>query len=395
MKQRIVTKFGFAQLEVRRLHGINILIVKEDYRYRKGTKLKDGKPLKKDHWLKKGMILIPRREEKDPKITKYQIYERGLYEAIRGRFHTLSQYGIREEKGELQLMSEFAEASREIIILLLDYSGLTQKEFINLNKKIAELAFRLEKVRKPTKKEARDYFKSSLNITDSLGRINPSATGAKTVAAERRLKMRKEEIYRIASRLGMLELALITEKNRIEKDVLRPIRSFLASLENHTVFKEKNVSESEIMGYATRLWMWISDLETVDVEPFLFPVKMLQNEFERVRELLRKRQFARSKKILKKSLEALRLKEIQSDLEKIILDMSLIIYGRSTRVAYLSNLEARLQYLIADLKTIDEREFEIRCCYKVKRKLIKVTRLIQKNKLKEAKEILKMASGLL
>lgn len=392
-RKRIIVKVGSIQIRVRSLPKTSILITKEQFFRRAGSKI-GRKILPENFSIRKGSVLIPKRDEKNPTIKRYMIYSQGIYEAIRARFSTLMRYGLRGENGELQQIRSFIEAVEEIVQALIRYTELSPKDIWGVNQKIAEVIVGLERSRKETKKQAYKFFENSQNLVDSLGRPNPQATSAKISAGKTRLQKREGEIRIISPRIGLWELALVNEKIRIER-ILRGIeRSLSAALRSGHIFKEGAlVSEVQIKGLCKCLDLHEDNLSTIDSQPFLFVCVRIIEEFKQAKELICKRQFQKAKKVLKVSLESLRLKILQGRIEKLIFSLDLMIYSKSRKKEQVQNIQKELQQVIQEMSQIDESGFKFKVCEKVLTSLHDALLAFSQNKsLNEVKELIKQAS---
>ncbi len=166
--------YGSILLDVERLSGTRILITLKP----RVILFKDSK---KKVTIPQGAILVPVRLARVTKKAKnpfrYQIYSHGIYEAIRGRVHTILGYGTRGKTGELQEIDAAIETVNDIISILVRYTTLSPTEKRKLSQMLIEITSELKRKRNEAKKEAREFILSNEKhnrsyYTGFLGPVN-------------------------------------------------------------------------------------------------------------------------------------------------------------------------------------------------------------------------------
>lgn len=324
MKELILTTYGPATLEVRRIVGSRIFVAHERHVFPAGTKTRGGETLKKPFVIPRGAILVPAWDDFEGKTPEqfHRVFAGGLYEALRGATHAIRKYGLREEPGELQILRDISDR------LAMDLSSLMHGK-LTAKSELAEvrrdLAAQAAKLGRPTDKLKAQAAKkiataSTLEVQHPSGTRsqNLPATVERLRAAKRRIDGRLERVHRIGPRVGFFEQVLAQSIGRIFGD-LESLRKNL-SVEHFQIQRSFSPRVRDIFAeradrIAERL------LPQLDAAPFLKTARMIRVDLAKAR-AARSQRFALA--ALGRILVAIRLKEAQRAFEaKVILPFAL------------------------------------------------------------------------
>lgn len=317
-------KFGERSARVRELFRTRIKITREPVEYKKGERDLHGDPLLETMEISEGAVLVPIWND-NPRPQDY-IY-RDIYEAIRGQEYTSD--GYQAPAGEINSLRMSADAAHSAIRLFLDYGNLTRDKRGFLKSLLFGLSIKHGGSRNPEKKEAARKFEMASEEADSLGRPNPGARAARTVAGGNRLELRREQVAALVQAIGPRRTALLSELDRLWTDgwllVWREIKNAEEALDASVCQRSGN-------GIPRRLTHALdaaeSALETIDVEPFLSGRFMVASELASARSNVLRHRWNRAREDLLRSQECIRFKKAGRRLHEIILDLSLYTANR-------------------------------------------------------------------
>lgn len=385
--------YGTVLLDIERLLGTEILITLK-------PRIFTPKDAKNRITVVQGAILIPIRLTRVPKRVKspfrYQIYSHGIYEAIRGRTHTILGYGTKGGAGELQEIDAQVETVSDIISILIRYTTLSPEEKCKLSQMLMKVTSELKRKRNEAKKEAREFLDQSVEVRDRLGRSNPSATGARVCAARERLQLRLSEIRRISPRITAFEVALMNEKNRIWR-IFDQLVDNLREVEH--ALRQCNLIETDqtfIRSICERLTSLEREVATIRVQPLVAFSRMVAKELSETRKLVELRQLDLAQKIIEKILRSIRFKRAQQHLEeKVIFPLSMLLEKGGLSETHVQRLRKCLIYFQGRFARLDESGFRYKPKDKVQKLLAEALKALDTQDYQEVKETLKAISNVL
>lgn len=170
----------------------------------------------------------------------------GINSAIRMQDHILEQYGqgAKENVGEMEQIESIEEVVEKANLLLARWKLATRQEKEEIQQELIGIVLQLEHCRNEFKVEARDQAEKISDLTDSLGRENPNALSARTIAALNRLEKRMDEIHSILPIIAMRKELLALEKRR-QESYIKKATSHLSILSRHGIFSERAASHPE------------------------------------------------------------------------------------------------------------------------------------------------------
>lgn len=192
--------------------------------------------------LSDGFMEIP-RWEKTGKYASSPLRIRqkvdGINSAIRMQDNILENYRA-EEKSPLSEFSKL-ESIQEVIEyaneLLTSWRMAKPEDKKDLQMQLANVVLQLENCRNEFKVAARDQSGAVMKLKDSLGRENPGALAARTVAALNNLAKRMNEMQLIMPIMALRKELLILEKRRSAGAINRSA-AYITGTMRHAVFHE-------------------------------------------------------------------------------------------------------------------------------------------------------------
>lgn len=249
-----------------------------------GTLMRNGRVLKEQVKIRSGTILTPRRDKKYPDGLRWHLFPHGIYEALRASCHIRDHY--EEEDGEI-IFTE--RAFQDLMILayqLAIFRRLSAEAKEEIRQKLAFYQSRFQRAANELKIEVKEHLNRSVDLKDSLGRLNPGATAARLTAGRCRLALRLEVIQTIDPRIGRRQIALILEKDRIHR-TLRDIQRKTGELARIADSRQKYLPKWEIRRlWRTRLTVCRSELVTITVAPYVSWVNRLRQEISQLIDLM-------------------------------------------------------------------------------------------------------------
>ncbi|MFH1142522.1 MAG: hypothetical protein ABIH67_02880 [Candidatus Uhrbacteria bacterium] len=164
-----------------------------------------------ENWYRvvRGAVLIW-----NARLKLYQVYQGGLFDAIRGTKHAKKGYGLLDgqldESGEIHQLT----LSRSTIAMLLrqiwDYGNLSNHQRNEYAQGCLALFEDLESVQDEGKVIARDRIKRAQSVIDKLGRRNPSSRAPMLWSSADKLEQRQINIRDIARWVDIRQFVLLT-----------------------------------------------------------------------------------------------------------------------------------------------------------------------------------------
>lgn len=362
---RIQTKFGSDLVRVRPIEPArHLLVVDERYVFPKRCRPAHLRELKdSERVLEEGMILFPRRDE-ETGVRRYDIYREGLFDAIRGRMHTLLGYGTRDsESGEQARVRLLRSTVVDVWALLAAYGHFKEGDREELVRNLSEVRVDLRRVRNRFKKQARDRIEVAVPFVAK----NPGAARATLVATDRRLDERSREIPRIMPIIGYYELVLLNELDRVY-GIFTELDSFLRTLVGPKgILREdpKKIERSR-KGILARLSSVLDDVLSIRVEPFIFTRNILTIELAGAITALEgdlsRNAIDMAVTLLDRSLRSIQFRFVQRDLEDLRTELACAMAGnRVPNPAETERLNKKLEILLAKAdRMLDERGFAVK-----------------------------------
>lgn len=328
--RRLLTLYGYRELDVASLHGSAVLYTLADHEIPAGTEWDGDRKLKTPVRWRHGTILVPRLLKTDgPQqgVFLWSAFPYGIYEALRALMHTKHGYrgveegmGIEERSGEVERL----EVTRDELDLALGWLALrpqlTRYRREAIKALIREQVVTVGQVRDPAKRNALEHMLQTLHDRDSRGRPNPSARMAIVVGAQNDLRDRLDLIRFIEPRMGAREIALLLEAVRIRR-----------------IFGYAYRTTCEIRGGArirnrfdwlTRIDVLRRELTSIRVGPYPVHIERLDGDMERAQTALRHGDITEVRRLLGIVTESLRCKKARWVLEEFLVKLSLFARQR-------------------------------------------------------------------
>ena len=178
--------------------------------------------LRINYWIKKNGVLIS-----SPR------HAADIEAAIRMQEHAMAGYkeGRGERPGEIKELIEFNEIIEEANRFLNEWKQSSEPDKKIIAEKLFYVVLKLEKCRNDFKVAAEEQIIKTLSFTDSLGRANPGAMAARTVAALNRLAGRFNELRIVMPIVALRHELLIFEKTWFKQQI-KQISIMLRSILN-------------------------------------------------------------------------------------------------------------------------------------------------------------------
>lgn len=308
--RRLITKHGEHTFPVHSLHGSAVLVLDRIFRMRGTIPLQPG------------TLFIPRLEkptERIPRVHfKHQVFRYGLYDALRWAIHVKRGYYGGEgtkSKGEIRSIENLCETIKRVLKWLdVSPSDLPPESREPANALIMEQAKLLGMPRDEHKVRAQMLLMRGSNPQDSLGRMNVSAQMASIAGSPDNLGLRIGLINFIVPRIGMREIALLNEADRVRK-VFVDVWGHLGRAINHYVRQEHGEAGFEVGEARTTLI-------TVKIGPYPAHVRRI------VADLDKSANATDQLVSIRRARESLRLKRARWELEGIVTLMSMFVHAR-------------------------------------------------------------------
>lgn len=229
--------------------------------------------------LDDGFVEIPRWEKTGKYATSpLRIRQKvdGINSAIRMQDNILEIYRS-EEKDHLSEFSKL-ESIQEVIEhaneLLTSWRIAKPEDKKDLQMQLANVVLQLEHCRNEFKVAARDQSDKVMGLRDRLGRENPGALAARTVAALNSLAKRINEMQLIMPIMALRKEILILEKRRTD-GALKRSAAYLTGVTRHAVFHEhpakppaSRINDNEVVELEKQIGRTLYLLDTIHVLPY-------------------------------------------------------------------------------------------------------------------------------
>ncbi len=367
-KRKLCTKYGEIQVPAKSLHGSAVLYSEQTVEILAGTKMRDGKVLKKSVTLLPGTIFMPRlhKPETGRPYFVWQIYAQGIFDALRGIMHIQAGYDSQYEQrygrmGEVQTIEDVRSALNTILGWLATYSSLSDLEKDALGEFISGKTELVGNVQDEHKRRALERMIAASKEKDSSGKSNPSARMARSVGARRDLHERLSLIRFIEPRIGTRAVALATEDARIRRIYADAYKRFSA-IENSIGNAIAGMGDSA-KRFAVTVMGMVEDLQTIKVGPYPSHVQRIVKDAQQVGNYIAANQKKKALAVRKRILESLRCKRARWQLEGIRTPLSIAAAGkkkdREAAVAAGTHkvFAARLQDFSGRMATIADEDF--------------------------------------
>lgn len=295
----------------------------------------------------------------------YQVVE-SIFHALRQTYHILySNYGISFQYGEKKHLQEAIAAIERLNLFAL---GLRQKT-IETDKELFQR--RVEAIfgqislrpRDQRKKEVVTYLKQIGWQADRELLINPAVIRTRTIAAKIRLQDIVNDILSIEQKIVARRQVLISIIEYIELH-LKGARHFLNLLlkeENWQSFIKSDLTSRKKV--QDQLTFFMMEFEKIDIEPFAFSCRMIVKEFREAREAIKEGNYDLVRKLLSTSRESLKRRAIRTDLERVIMKITLYLTPqRKTKPFDWQRTIGQVRELVQRLKGVDEKYFVKPAC---------------------------------
>lgn len=381
------TKYGPIQVDARPLYQTSILYTLKDIIIPANTTLPDGQVLKQAVRFRQGTVLIPRSDPDRPGAVHWQLFRYGLYEALRSCLHIRDQYE-RGQTGEIAFLEKAYEDIHCLALELLQYRRLKEKGCQRIERQLDSWWQKFETAINQHKQEVGALLEDSQGIQDRLGRRNPTAIAAKLEKTQRPLSLRLEEIRQIEPRLGIRMIALLLEKNRIERVFGRCYQTLSEIYQASKGLRYGQWQQRD--EWKGKLINTQGELKTVMIGPFPVPINRMREELWQAVSFLTKRETREMRPLVWKVMQSLRCQAGRKRLEDIILSLDLA--ARHKRQTSLEGLTNRLEDFLKRLNTIDDRNFKVPVRAKVRELVAQAQEALKNQDLKGAKGLLKKAA---
>lgn len=324
--KKFETKYGLLNdVKVFNLSDSPVYILAQDIIISAGRLRRSSAVLKEQVKLRTGTILMPRQDKEYPGGLRWHLFLHGLYEALRACHHIRDHY--EESDGEIVFTEN---AYRDFMIVayqLASFRRLSDKEKEEIKQKLDFYQRQFRWVRDDLKLEVKEHLNRSIDLKDSLGRLNPGATAARLTASRRRLVLRLEQIQAIDPRIGRRQIALILEKDRIHRTLIdiQNKTARLASIANLCQKYLPNLDTRQL--WRTRLIVYQSELTSILVAPYVAWIARLQPEISQLIDLMKnnkEKNLLLFKELAQRVNSALLFKMARWELEDIIFRYSIV-----------------------------------------------------------------------
>ncbi len=278
-----------------------------------------------------------------------------VYMAFRQTFHIQHQYGLDFTAGEKTILQQLQERTLELNLRVLGVGrGIKRTRVMaELNRLSEELITPLKYARKDTKRAARAQFEN-LTLRDPIThQVNPQADRARLVAGREDLHQRLNEVLRIEPRIIARQQVLLSLIHIAELK-LAATQHFLDLLLDSARF------ESQLNGLprrvlADRCELFAQSLEVLDFRPYRKMCLLTAADLRHARDLLRKARLSkddriRLKKFLTRCQVAIRIKNVQVDIERLIFKL---MRDEQRKIAS-DKVAAKVAMLRKAIKSIDD-----------------------------------------
>lgn len=329
-----------------------------------------------------------------PDLLRYDKFA-SIYDAYRWAIHVVEEtYGINLERGEKHLMMEAIRIVTNLNLILLGLRQGNAKAYQErLNRIIDELEASVgENVYNLFKDEALALLGELRSVRDTKGRLNLAAKRALSIAAKSRFVSRANEILKIEPVIAERQRVLWILIQKIEYQLDRTFHYLNMLVSNFDSVMKNGIMRKRAAEY---LSMLAAEMEKIDIQPFLFTAMMITKEIGESIKFITIGDYESARKPLTRSLESLILKQIQKEIEELILQLTYLIIDRN-KSRRVGNLIPRLASIYNRLNRISEEGFiiltkkDVQKCLQLAIKLLRSKRMasleLTRNHLKKASD---------
>lgn len=239
-----------------------------------------------------------------PKLIRQTVKD--IDSAIRMQDHIISGYLI----GDMENQSELDKLeSIELVItlanqVLLDWRQTEAGEKEKLQKQLAGVVLKLEKCRNEFKVAAREQTEEIIPLKDSLGRPNPGAFAARTIAALNNLTQRIKELNVIVPYVAMRKELLVLA-DRWLKSKFKQAAGVITLIARHRVFTGGPITQYEPKIMARKIDQAVLLLNNEVISPHYQLARKVKIELKSAKKLFQEKSYEASRLKLSLALELL------------------------------------------------------------------------------------------
>ncbi len=259
-----------------------------------------------DGWI--GLSRWYKQGDKKEKLVLQKV--KGINSAIRMQDdHILKQYkeDIEGKVSELSILESVEDVIENANQLLAsgNWKNIDNEEKYKLQIMLAFIILQLENCHNEFKAGTRRQIEKTVSLKDSLGRINPGAMAARTIAALGKLNDRFFQLRIIIPFIAMRKELLILEKRRMRIAVERSAGTVQRIL-RHPVFSNGSMKEYENKILFDLIGKSLFFLNNVRVSPFWEQAEQAKLFLEQAKRFIKSKQFAQTGETLKIAWEILK-----------------------------------------------------------------------------------------
>lgn len=335
----------------------------------------------KSDW--QGMVLMPRWKTLEKLITTtrdilkikwtpdkigWQKFS-SIYYAIRETYHILvEKYGVGLESGEKALMLESIEAAQNLNLAVI---GLRKENEKIYQEKLSQLVDQIvERVGETHYnlfiQEGLDYLKNLWTMRDSSGKVSETVKMVQSQTGKRRFTGRLNEILHIQPVIEERRAVLISLRDLIEYRLLKT-RHFLDLIKEKFNLERFILEQTQRQRIVTHLNQIGTEIGQIDVQPYVFTCQMIEKELKQAANYIQKQEVNEAIILINRSLESLKLKVIQKEIEELIENMTVLLSKKQVGEPY--KLKGEVTDIIRKLGQISEEGFALKTKEKVIREL--------------------------
>ncbi|MFH1367352.1 MAG: hypothetical protein ABIH38_05250 [Patescibacteria group bacterium] len=338
-----------------------------------------------------GQFAVPRwieREEEGARELRYQLVS-NLYLVFRQAVEKMARYGFIFLPGEKEKMAGIVQAAKACNLAIISQPGENPEAYSRvLLEKRAEILLLLGRAKNPVKLEALIKAGELGTIFDSQDRVNLPAKRSLALAIGNRATERQRQIdfivAKIVPQLWAAGTALDWAESSLES-AMAAIKDLGWYLRNHP-----KLTRQEKEWVVTRLVQETKALGQVNFQPFYVNFRLSGAEIEQACRCLREGDNKKALDYLRRVYFSLRYKKVQSEVEDIILRMSLMLLSKKKLSG--ESLAESISKIRDKVAKINEAGFSRRVKNKVLPEFTAAIEALEKGEINIAKEALKAAS---
>ena len=260
--------------------------------------------------------------------------------------------------GEKSVMKRAIEAAKELNLAVIGLRPGNLAEYEQaLAERVDEIFRIVGRVRDETKASGLRVIEPVPLARDALGRINPGALRARSVAAGNRFGERLVNIQKIEEVLVPRLLASKAVFDFAEYSLASACHLLKAILD-YSEEHHYEVGEKVRERMAARLHSISSDLEVINFQPFLANTELGAGELKKGAELIASNRISEAMTEISRAYNSLWLKKIQGEVEDLILEITYVI---NTGLSDKASLIRKLREIAGQMILVDEQDFQKKC----------------------------------